>query len=62
MCIACEQLILESHEMLDEKDQSIQCDKCRLWYHWICVNINAGSDELGEKEWHCQTCKFPGIQ
>ena len=61
MCKICDKQILESDQMITDEDQSIQCDKCRMWVHWVCVGLFCDSEELGEDEWICNTCKFiPG--
>ncbi|OBZ79205.1 hypothetical protein A0H81_00152 [Grifola frondosa] len=35
----------------------VQCDDCKVWYHFSCVGLKSES-ELGEEEdpWYCQTC------
>lgn len=57
MCKICDKQILESDQMITDEDQSIQCDKCRMWVHWVCVGLFCDSEELGEDEWICNTCK-----
>lgn len=33
----------------------IQCDRCKEWYHYECVNIAEGN-EPKEQNWYCQFC------
>ena len=32
----------------------IECDKCKNWFHYVCVGIIEGEEP---KEWLCDTCK-----
>ncbi|KAF8526841.1 jumonji protein [Hysterangium stoloniferum] len=38
-----------------EKDTWIQCDKCKIWFHWLCVG--EGGDPEALQKWFCQTCR-----
>ena len=58
VCKICNKQILESDQMITDEDQSIQCDKCRMWVHWVCVGLFCDNEELGEDEWICNTRKF----
>jgi hypothetical protein len=36
-------------------------EKFKFWVHWVCVGLFCDSEELGEDECLCNTCKFiPG--
>lgn len=37
------------------KDQSIQCDGCGLWFHFLCVKLTKATVK-GLKSWLCENC------
>lgn len=38
-------------EETDEVEQWIQCEKCRRWYHWKCVNVSEEPEQF-----YCGKC------
>ena len=41
-------------------DFSVECDSCKLWYHYICVNLTGKEDALQENSkvpYFCPSCK-----
>lgn len=39
------------------EEQSIQCNLCNIWYHYLCVGLNDESVvTIGESDWHCPMC------
>ena len=41
---------------LGEDDQSVNCDKCDVWVHYVCAGV---TDKVLETVdvWHCHKCK-----
>ena len=54
LCGTCELRIKE--HIQSDNDQSIMCDSCHTWHHWLCVGLNGESEELGEQECLCPVC------
>ena len=43
----------------DSKDESIGCDTCQLWYHYLCVGLTGSESVVTNRKskWKCETCK-----
>ena len=38
-------------------EESIQCDKCPLLYHFVCVGITEHSKPNSKTKWYCNECR-----
>jgi hypothetical protein len=55
LCKVCDKVVKETVDI--PEDNSIGCDQCGRWYHWICVNIHASSPEVAtDSKWYCKIC------
>jgi YqaJ-like viral recombinase domain/PHD-finger len=52
LCGVCGQDAVDAPETYDA--QSVQCDKCQLWYHYGCAKVT--SDVTQAKAWFCSNC------
>ncbi|XP_073258888.1 uncharacterized protein [Porites lutea] len=53
-CPTCEKVILEGEELPENSpDNSIWCDHCGAWFHFVCAQITHIEDD---QEWFCQAC------
>ena len=53
-CPTCEKVILEGEELPENsRDNSICCDHCGAWFHFVCAQITHIEDD---QEWFCQVC------
>ena len=53
-CPTCEKVILEGEELPENSpDNSICCDHCGAWFHFVCAQITHIEDD---QEWFCQAC------
>ena len=55
-CTVCNMFCLNETDIKDDSENSVQCDKCRKWYHWGCVGYVGGDDE--DDEWACISCNL----
>lgn len=52
-CPICKGIILDDVKTF--KAQSVQCDKCHLWFHFSCVHVTKTALK-DKKEWFCPHC------
>ena len=52
-CPICKGIILDDVKTF--KAQSVQCDKCHLWFHFSCVHVTKTALKY-KKEWFCPHC------
>ena len=38
-------------------EESVGCDRCPIWYHFVCVGIKEGNEATHEQKWHCIKCR-----
>lgn len=48
-----ENFVCETKCGKDPNDEMVSCDKCRKWFHYECVEVDA---TIQEKSWHCNDC------
>ena len=53
-CPICKGIILDDVKTF--KAQSVQCDKCHLWFHFSCVHVTKTALK-DKKKWFCPHCK-----
>ena len=53
LCGTCNNECLYPEQIQQDKDNTVQCDSCQLWYHWGCVGYNGH-----EGEWYCNYCEM----
>ena len=45
------------------QENSVYCDTCTKWYHWVCVGILSEDDsDLEELEYSCPACKLVSLR
>jgi len=54
-CGSCGQVCLTEEEIEDNKDRSVSCDGCSVWYHFGCADVPQNIDDVVQ-EWYCQSC------
>ena len=58
-CPTCDVVLLEPQEISEKEEQdlnSVQCDRCQLWYHLKCQNLSVAEAENLPEEWLCTSC------
>ena len=55
-CKVCKKECVD--DPVSRKDQSIECDKCSLWFHYPCVGIKGNERFLKSvyAKWFCRAC------
>lgn len=57
MCSICDNECLQLPDGCTFEDNSICCDCCHEWCHFVCVNIlDKDDDQLIEERWCCPKC------
>ncbi|XP_030845477.1 uncharacterized protein LOC105436450 isoform X2 [Strongylocentrotus purpuratus] len=57
MCSICDNECLQLPDGCTFEDNSICCDCCHKWCHFVCVNIlDKDDDQLIEERWCCPKC------
>lgn len=51
-CGICSLVCKELANLVSEDENSVQCDSCKIWFHWGCC----GFYDSGENEWFCSKC------
>ena len=52
-CPICDKPCLQENEFEMEKaENSIECSKCLMWFHWCCCDVNTDTEE----EFICSFC------
>ena len=49
-CPICDKPCLQENEFEMEAENSIECSKCLMWFHWCCCDVNT------EEEFICSFC------
>ena len=59
LCGKCDKVLPDQTE-IDEKEEeeqnSVQCDRCSLWYHLKCEHLSVAEAEKLPDEWYCESC------
>lgn len=51
VCKVCHQVT--GPNKAEVNDDWIECEKCKSWFHWVCVGVNAVTAQLA---WKCHSC------
>jgi len=46
ICPICDKPCLQENEFELDDENSIECAKCLIWYHWKCCNIASKQDDF----------------
>ena len=55
LCGICQRNVVDNPQQFSE--ESIQCDKCPLWNHFVCVGITEHSKPTSKTKWYCNECR-----
>ncbi|KAK3094707.1 hypothetical protein FSP39_005269 [Pinctada imbricata] len=53
ICPKCEQVCLQDSEIKSDFENSIHCECCNLWLHWVCAGVN---EDPQSDTWVCKSC------
>ena len=56
-CGACGEICAEPEAIHSVGENSIQCDSCHLWWHWMCMNIQDEDENALIMDWFCPDCE-----
>ena len=54
LCGTCQKEVVDGPTKFEE--ESVGCDKCPLWYHFICAGITEDSRPKQRDSWICPKC------
>ena len=54
LCGTCLEKVVDGRTKFEE--ESVGCDKCPLWYHFICAGITEDSRPKQRDSWVCPKC------
>jgi len=56
LCGICALDVIDNPATFDQ--QSVQCDKCHLWFHYCCVDVDESCLPDECSRWFCSKCKL----